>query len=311
MIEYGLLIVGGLFLFLYGITLISNTLTTISSKSLKKLIIYATSNDYLAILIGVLITCVIHSSSAISVILIAFVSAKLINLRSSMFILMGANIGTTITTFIVSLDITKYYLIFIIIGCYLLIIAKREQLINLGNLCFGLGIFFMGLNFMSNSVSYIISNHPSMFFYLISENIYINIITSTILTSILQSSTAMLKITQDLLNLNLLSLKTALIFVVGANVGTTITGIIASFKTNKEAKILAVFNVIFNIITASFVLLSFNKYSFLISLIKDKFNLSFNDTITLFHFCFNFTGLVIISLLIPKQLNYERKKKVD
>ncbi len=305
MIEYFLLIVGGLFFFLYGISLISKTLTAISSNFLKKLIHVATANDFLAVLVGILITLVIHSSSAISVILIAFISAKLINLRSSMFIMMGSNIGTTITSFIVSLDITKYYLTFVIIGCFLLLIAKSEKITNYGHLLFGLGIFFMGLNFMSNSVIYIINQNPNLFFYLITENTFLNTIISTIFTSIIQSSTAMIKITQDLYNLNLITLKTSLIFVIGANIGTTITGVIASIKTTKHSFYLALFNVIFNIITSIFILICFNRYLFIITLLKDYFNLSFNDTVTLFHFLFNFSGLALVALFIPKTKRYK------
>lgn len=297
--EYFLLIIGGLFLFLYGINLISTTLTKITNDKFKKIIVLATSNDYLAILIGIIITCLIHSSSAISVILITFLTAKLIDLRSSMFILIGANIGTTITTFIVSLDITKYYLIFIIIGCYLLLISTKHK--NIGTILFGLGCFFMGLNFISNSVNSLINNYPNLFSYFTSENLFLNFIISTLFTSIIQSSTAMIKITQDLFNLNFISLKTALMFVIGANIGTTMTGIIASFKTNKKALFLALFNLGFNLTTALFIIICFNRYYFLIDLFKNYYQLSLNNTITLFHFMFNLTGTIIFCILIPNK----------
>lgn len=301
MIEYILLIIGGLLLFLYGIQIISINLTKISGSFIKKLFSYATKNDFLAIIIGILITCIFNSSSAICVFLITFLTAKLIDLRTSLFIMMGSNIGTTITSYIISLDITKFYMIFIILGCFILLIDRFKRLINYGYISFGLGIFFMGINFMSSSTTYLINSSNNVFFYIINDSIINNLLVSTIFTSIIQSSTAMIKITQQLYNLEVINLSNALIFTIGANIGTTVTGTIACIKASKEAKYLAYFNVLFNILTTIFVLLCINRYIYITELVKKCFNLSFNDTVTFFHFLFNFTGLLIISPFIKNK----------
>lgn len=164
----------------------------------------------------------------------------------------------------------------------------------------------MGLSFMSNNILYLVSKYNSISFFVASKNIFVNLLFSTFFTSLIQSSTAAINITQQLYKDNYINLQISLIFVLGANIGTTITGLLASIKSNKEGKFLALFNLIFNLLTALFVLVFINKYIYFINLIKNIFNLSFQDTITFFHFIFNFTGFILFGLLIK-----EKNKEVN
>ena len=279
MIEKFLFIIGGLFLFIYGINLLSFHLTKINKNKINFLINKAKKNNLSALVIGILITTIFQSSSAVSVILIAFITSKLLDLKSACFILMGANLGSTLTTYIISLDISKYYMFLIIIGCAFLIKGKR---ISLGNVLFGLGMFFLGLSFVSDTICSLILS--SSFNIKFGNNIFVDFLISIFFTSIIQSSAASLKILQDFCNVSLLSNKTMLAFVMGANIGSTITGILASIKSSKEAKKLAAFNFFFNLSTALFI---FVFFEFISSKTKDfinYFSFSSSNTITFLHF---------------------------
>ena len=291
MIEKFLFIIGGLFLFIYGINLLSFHLTKINKNKINFLINKAKKNNLSALVIGILITTIFQSSSAVSVILIAFITSKLLDLKSACFILMGANLGSTLTTYIISLDISKYYMFLIIIGCAFLIKGKR---ISLGNVLFGLGMFFLGLSFVSDTICSLILS--SSFNIKFGNNIFVDFLISIFFTSIIQSSAASLKILQDFCNVSLLSNKTMLAFVMGANIGSTITGILASIKSSKEAKKLAAFNFFFNLSTALFI---FVFFEFISSKTKDfinYFSFSSSNTITFLHFVFNLLGIFICSI---------------
>lgn len=303
MIEKFLFIIGGLFLFIYGINLLSFHLTKINKNKINFLINKAKKNKLSALVIGILITTIFQSSSAVSVILIAFITSKLLDLKSACFILMGANLGSTLTTYIISLDISKYYMFLIIIGCAFLIKGRR---ISLGNVLFGLGMFFLGLSFVSDTICSLILS--SSFNIKFGNNIFVDFLISIFFTSIIQSSAASLKILQDFCNVSLLSNKTMLAFVMGANIGSTITGILASIKSSKEAKKLAAFNFFFNLSTALFI---FVFFEFISSKTKDfinYFSFSSSNTITFLHFVFNLLGIFIWSIF---DALFELKKKIN
>lgn len=288
MIEKILFIIGGLVLFIYGINLLSFNLTKINKNKINFLINIAKKNKLSSIIIGVLITTIFQSSSAVSVILIAFIASELLDLKSACFILMGANLGSTLTTFIISLDISKYYMLIIIIGCLFLI---KEKKVSLGNILFGLGIFFLGLSFVSDTICSLILN--SSFNIKFGNNIFVDFLISVFFTSIIQSSAASLKILQDFCSFSYLSNKTMLVFVMGANIGSTLTGILASIKSSKEAKKLAAFNFCFNLSTALFIFIFFKFVSSKTEDVINYFSFSSTNTITFLHFVFNLLGILI------------------
>ena len=250
-------VLGGLALFIFGINRLSNSLQKITSNKLKSVINIVTKKSWATVLVGVFTTMLIQSSSATSVMTVGFVNAGLITLRQAIGIVMGANIGTTITAQIVSFKIDMLSYPIIIIGFLLYFIAKRRRIKNIGMTIIGLGLLFLGMTIMKGALGPLRENESFKTFLLIfSKNPFYGIIAGLGLTIMLQSSSATIGLLIALGSQGLLPIEAAIPILIGDNIGTCSTALIASVGTTITAKRTAFSHLIFNIFgTIIFVLL--------------------------------------------------------
>lgn len=245
-------VLGGLGIFFYGMKSMSEALQSVAGDVIKTIIAKLTKNRVLAVLVGIVVTCLVQSSSVTTVMVVGFVNAGLMGLSQAIGIIFGANIGTTITGWIISIKVGKYGLLFIGAGIFPMLFGKSVKMRQLGRVVFGIGMIFFGLKLMSDAfkplrsmpeflemVSYF--NDPHYGAYIAS------IIMGCVLTIIIQSSSAMLGITMALATTGVIQFHTAAALVLGENVGTTITALLASVGGNINAKRAARAHAIFNL----------------------------------------------------------------
>ena len=247
---------GGLALFLYGMTMMSNGLELAAGNKLKAILEKLTTNRFLGVAVGALITAIIQSSSATTVMVVGFVNAGLMSLQNAVWVIMGANIGTTITGQLIALDITALAPVIAFIGVALIVFFKSKKLDAFGTIAAGLGILFIGMNMMSTAMEPLRSSPE--FIHIVSnfENPLIGVAVGAIFTAIIQSSSASVGILQALAMSGVVTVPTAIYVLFGQNIGTCITAVLASIGTSRNAKRTTVIHLSFNMIgTAIFVLI--------------------------------------------------------
>ena len=248
---------GGLALFLYGMTMMSNGLELAAGNKMKTILEKLTTNRFLGVGVGAIITAIIQSSSATTVMAVGFVNVGLMKLENAVWVIMGANIGTTITGQLIALDISTLAPIIAFIGVALVVFFKNKKLDAIGTVLGGLGILFMGMGLMSGAMS-ALRNSPA-FVNIVStfENPLIGIAVGAIFTAIIQSSSASVGILQALAMSGVITLPSAIYVLFGQNIGTCITAVIASIGTGRNAKRTTIIHLSFNIIgTIFFVVIS-------------------------------------------------------
>lgn len=251
--------IGGVSLFIYGISNLSEYLKSLSGSKFKQVIDKVVDNIFTSILIGAMLTAIVQSSSAIVVIVIGMVRAGLLNSKQSVGLIMGANIGTTVSAFIVSLPISDYASLILLVGL-IMTFLKDKKTKNIGGIILSLGLLFLGLNIMGDGVKPLIDTEFAQnLFTSVSRPTFggtiLGFLFGTGFTAVIQSSSAITAIVQKLYSMNTATLTTitlrgALPIVIGANVGTTITGVLASLGGNEESKRTALVHIIFNFIGA-------------------------------------------------------------
>ena len=254
--EYVFMLLGGLGLFLCGMQMMSSNLEAVAGDRLKGILEKLTSNRILGVLVGAVITAVIQSSSATTVMVVGFVNSGLMTLRQAGWIIMGANIGTTITGQLVALDIGTIAPLFAFAGIALGMFSKKRNVQNIGSIIAGLGVLFIGLGMMSDAMvpmrdSEVFVNALTSF-----SNPIIGIVVGAIFTAVIQSSSASVGILQALALSGLIDIHSAVFVLFGQNIGTCITSLIASVGMNRNAKRTTVIHFMFNMIgTVLFVVL--------------------------------------------------------
>jgi len=219
--KLALEVFGGLALFIFGINRLSNSLQKITSNRLKSVINIVTKRSWSTVLVGLFTTMLLQSSSATSVMTVGFVNAGLMTLRQAIGIVMGANIGTTVTAQIVSFKIDILAFPLIIIGFLMYFIAKRRRLKNIGMTILGLGILFLGMTIMKDALSPLRENEGFKTFLLIfSKNPFYGILAGLGLTVLLQSSSATIGLLIALASQGLLPIEAAIPILIGDNIGT-------------------------------------------------------------------------------------------
>lgn len=243
---FGLL--GGLALFLYGMQMMSDGLEKAAGDRLKTILEKLTSNRFLGVIVGAVITAIIQSSSATTVMVIGFVNARLMTLRQAVWIIMGANIGTTITGQLVALNISEIAPLFAFAGVVMVVFLKNPKLHPFGSIIAGLGVLFIGMDMMSSSMEPL--RESALFVSMITRfaNPVIGILVGAIFTALIQSSSASLGILQALARSGVIGLDGAVYILFGQNIGTCITAVLASIGTSKEAKQTTIIHLSFNII---------------------------------------------------------------
>ena len=262
-------VLGGLAIFIYGINRLGKSLQRVTSNKLKSLINFLVKRPWAAVLVGLFTTTLIQSSSATSVMTVGFVNAGLITLRQAIGIIMGANIGTTITAQIISFKIDMLSFPIIIIGTLLYFISKRKRYKNIGMTLIGLGLLFLGMTVMKEALEPLRDNESFKNFLLIfSKNPFLGIIAGLLLTVMLQSSSATVGLLIALASQGLIPIGAAIPILLGDNIGTCSTALISSVGTTITAKRTAFSHLMFNICgTIIFLILLyvFNLEHFIIS----------------------------------------------
>ena len=252
-IIFGLL--GGVGIFIFGMNFMSDGLKKVAGEKMRRILAVLTKNPLVAVLMGALVTAVLQSSSATTVMIVGFVSAGLMTLRQSIGVIMGANIGTTITAQLIAFNIGDYVYLFVAIGFILYFFINKQIIKYIGQTIFGFGLLFVGLNTMSELMKPLAQS--PIFENLIlqlSELPVLGVLIGTAMTVVVQSSSATIAVLQNLASQPgadgvsaLLSLTTAIPILFGDNIGTTITSILACIGAKREAKRTALVHSIFNI----------------------------------------------------------------
>lgn len=309
-LEIIIKVIGGLGVFLYGINLMGESLKTLAGEKLKTIIEKLTNNIFMGILIGALTTAIIQSSSATTALSISLIRAGLMQMPQAIGIIMGANIGTTITAFLFSFPkITDYSLLIIGIGAILIFFFKNKKTNLVGQIILGFGLLFYGLDLMGNGLTVLaegdtIRNFMARF----SKNPILGLLTGTIVTSIVQSSSATTGIVQSLYETGIIpSIKGALPILLGNNIGTTITAIIAALGGSIAAKRTASFHVFFNVFGAILFLILLTPFTFLVESLQKLTNASPKLTIAYAHLIFNTINTLLLVWFVKEIIWFIKK----
>ena len=286
---------GGLGMFLFCIKYMGDGLQLAAGDRLKYILDKYTTSPFLGVLVGIFVTVLIQSSSGTSVITIGLVSAGLLTLRQAIGIIMGANIGTTITSFIIGFNISHFSLPIIFLGAALLFFTKVKTLNNAGRILFGFGGIFYALTLMSGAMEPL-KYLPDFRIWTVnlSKNPILGVFVGTLLTMLVQASSATISILQNLYQEGLIDLKGALPVLFGDNIGTTITAIIAVIGSNTSAKRLAASHVMFNVIGTVIFLILLSPFSTFIGFMQKFLHLNPKMTIAFSHGTFNVVTTVLL-----------------
>ncbi|MGO5021625.1 Na/Pi cotransporter family protein [Lawsonibacter sp. LCP25S3_G6] len=247
-ITHILALLGGLALFLHGMQMMSSGLEAAAGNRMKNILERLTANRFLGVLVGAAITAVIQSSSATTVMVVGFVNAGMMTLNQAVWIIMGANIGTTVTGLLIALDVGELAPFFAFIGVALMVFVKEPKLQHIGQILAGLGVLFLGMGMMSDSM--VPLRESESFIRLMStfSNPILGILAGAGFTAVIQSSSASVGILQALANSGVIGLSSAVFVLFGQNIGTCITAVLASIGTNRNAKRATIIHLMFNII---------------------------------------------------------------
>lgn len=285
---------GGLGVFLFSIKFMGDGLQKSADDRLREWLNRFTTNPLMGVLVGIIVTICIQSSSATTVITVGLVSAGFLTLRQAIGVIMGANIGTTITSFIIGIDIGIYFYPLLAIGAGLLFFFKKATYQYIGQILFGFGGLFLGLELMSASMQSLhqLADFATLTLHLSNLPI-LGIFLGTVFTLLVQSSTATVGVLQGLYAEHLIGLENALPILFGENIGTTITAVLASLGASIYAKRAAAAHVLFNIIGTIIFMLFFTPFMHYVQWISGLFHLEAKMQIALAHGSFNVINMMI------------------
>ncbi len=238
---------GGLALFLFGMEQMAEALKAVAGERMKSILAKLTANRFAGAATGAFVTAIIQSSSVTTVLVVGFITAGLMSMSQSIGIIMGANIGTTITAQIVAFKVTKAAMLMIGVGFSMLFMSKDEKVRHYGSMIMGLGMVFFGMSVMSDAMKPLRTYQPFLDFMIQMENPLIGIMVAAVFTGLIQSSSATTGIVIVMASQGLISLPAGIALAFGANIGTCVTAILASLGKPKEALRAALVHVIFNI----------------------------------------------------------------
>ncbi|OHX51911.1 sodium-dependent phosphate transporter [Planococcus salinarum] len=247
--EILLTFIGGLGIFLFSIKYMGDALQKAAGDKLREILDRFTTNPFMGVLVGIIVTILIQSSSGTTVIVVGLVSAGFMTLRQAIGVIMGANIGTTVTAFIIGLDVGAYSLPIMAAGAFLIFFFKKNQIQNIGQVIFGFGGLFFGMDTMSGAMKPL-RELPAFIDWTVnlSEFPILGVAVGTLVTFIVQSSSGTVAILQGLYAEGLLDLDAALPVLFGDNIGTTVTAILAALGASVAARRAAAVHVLFNVI---------------------------------------------------------------
>ena len=241
-------LIGGLGLFLYGMTLMSDSLEKAAGAKLRGILELFTKNRYVGIIVGVVFTAIIQSSSAATVMVVSFVNAGLMTLYQAIGVIYGANIGTTVTSQLVSFNLSQYAPVFIMAGVLMLMIFKNPTVKKAGEVVIGFGILFLGISTMSSSMGALKELPAIQNLFMSLDNRFFALLLGLVITAIVQSSSVTVSIVLLLAQQGLLPLKICFYIILGCNIGACMSAMLASLSGKKNAKRAALIHLLFNII---------------------------------------------------------------
>ena len=241
-------LLGGLALFLYGMQMMSNGLEAAAGNKMKQILEKLTANRFLGVLVGAGITAVIQSSSATTVMVVGFVNSGMMTLNQAVWIIMGANIGTTITGQLIALDVGQLAPLFAFCGVALIVFVKKQKVHHYGLIVAGLGILFIGMEMMSGAMMPLRESEAFVSLMTKFSNPVLGILAGAVFTAVIQSSSASVGILQALAGSGLIGLSNAVYVLFGQNIGTCITAVLAAIGTSRNAKRTTVIHLMFNLI---------------------------------------------------------------
>lgn len=248
--------IGGLGMFIYGMQIMAQGLENAAGSKMKSLLEVLTKNKFFGVLLGAFITAVIQSSSATTVMVVGFVNAGIMNLTQAMGVIMGANIGTTVTGWLVSsvewakaLSPANIAPVAVMIGVIVMLTGKRRSTKDISSIIVGFGILFIGITTMSDAVEPLQQSEAFCnLFVTLGHSPFLGIVAGALVTAVIQSSSASVGILQSLAAAGLVPFNAAVYIIMGQNIGTCVTAIMSSIGAKKTAKTAAVMHLLFNII---------------------------------------------------------------
>ena len=309
-------LLGGMGMFLYGMEMMSDGMKMTAGNSMRIILEKLTSNKFLAVSVGAFVTMVIQSSSATTVMLVSFVNSGLLNFTQALGVILGSNIGSTVTAQIVAFKVTDYALLLIAIGAMMSLFSKKETVKNLGFVILGFGLLFYGMKVMSDTMKPLRTD-PTFNSILTSfENPFLGIMAGAIFTALVQSSSATTGIVITLASGGSITLEAGIPLIFGANIGTCVTALLAGLNASRDAKRVAIGHVTFNLLGVLLFCFWIPTFSEIISQTSNNIPRQIANAHTIFNILATvifipFTGLIaktIINYFPDKVENRDIKK---
>ena len=256
-LEIILSMAGGLGLFLFGMRVMSESIEKVAGAKLRQILEQLTTNRFTGILVGVIFTAIIQSSSACTVMVVSFVNSGLMNLYQAAGVIFGANIGTTVTSLLVSFKLEKIAPVILLVGVIVVMFCKKQKITKFGEIIVGFGILFMGLSTMSGAMSGMKDSEAVLNMFASLTNPILAVLLGTFLTAVIQSSSVTVSIMVLMANQGLLGLDMCMFIILGCNIGACTSALLASLTGKKDAKRAASIHLIFNIIGTLLVFILF------------------------------------------------------
>ncbi len=282
----------GIGLFLYGITAMGDGLEYAAGSKLKKILGALTKNRLLAVIMGALVTAVIQSSTATTVMVVGFVNAGLMNLAQAVGVIMGANIGTTVTSVLIAMDLTAIAPIALFVGVFMMLFVKKDIVKNIAQVIAGFGMLFWGMTTMSTAMEPLRDSPVFVDMMTSFNNPLIGVLIGIFVTVVIQSSSASVGILQALALQGLVPINLAIYILLGQNIGTCLTALLSAAGTKTNSKRTAIIHLLFNVIgTLIFLLITmFTPYTSLLGQISDNVSVQISAA----HIIFNVVSTIIL-----------------
>jgi phosphate:Na+ symporter len=245
--NMGMALFGGLALFLFGMEQMADSLKAAAGERMKLILAKLTANRFMGAITGAFVTAIIQSSSVTTVLVVGFITAGLMSMAQSIGIIMGANVGTTITAQIIAFKVTKFALVMVAIGFSMLFFSKQEKIKQYGGILMGLGLVFFGMSIMSDAMKPLRSYQPFLDMMTSMENPFIGILVAAAFTGLIQSSSATTGIVIVMATQGFITLQAGIALAFGANIGTCVTALLASIGKPREAVRAGVVHILFNV----------------------------------------------------------------
>jgi len=295
--EIILTLVGGLVLFLYGVTNLSDSIREVANDKMKKIVVRFTKNIFSAIIVGTIVTTILDSSSAVIILTIVLVNAKILNFRQAVGIVMGANIGTTISSQIIAMDVGQYSPVLLFVGFLLMLISKSEKINTVGRIALFFGMLFFGLFTMERAVEPLKGSEQFSVWMANLENPLYGAAVGALVTLVIQSSSATVGMVITLAKQNLITLAAGIAVMLGAELGTCSDTLLATIRSNRQAIKTGVFHLFFNLVSIIIGLILFVPFVGLVERISGQADLE--NKIANAHVLFNVFGVALFVGFVP------------